>query len=208
MGEPGDPRPGITQCVPEAHAIALGGHPPGALWRVPPPRCPGRWAVSVRVAAAQGCRQALGRGKASSCLCSAHNCSALRDRRTAVSSELSENQYRQEHHHLGGVAAHVPAALSCCLSLLSGSGLDGADAARQRLVAMTPGCVGPAHVGSDAARWQCAGSAQAQSHFPFLQRAIQTLCSAFLGMCNNLHTDDSELWSMYLFKSSNTQCQR
>ena len=98
-----------------------------------------------------------------------------------------------------GFAAHVPAALSCCLSLLSGSGLDGADAARQRLVAMTPGCVGPAHVGSDAARRQCAGSAQAQSHFPFLQRAIQTLCSEFSGMCNNLHTDDSELWSMYLY---------
>ena len=101
----------------------------------------------------------------------------------------------------------IPAALSCCSSLLSGSGRDGADAARQRLVAMTPGCVGPAHVGSDAARRQCAGSAQAQSHFPFLQRAIQTLCSAFLGMCNNLHTDGSELWSMYLNKSSNTQCR-
>ena len=189
MGEPGDPRPGITECVPEAHAIALGGHPVNC--ETPAGRCLARATSPVSWTLGSFCQGGCSAGMQAGTW-TGHKFCALRDRRTAVSSALSENQYRQEHHHLGGVAAHVPAALSCCLSLLSGSGLDGADAARQRLVAMTPGCVGPAHVGSDAARRQCAGSAQAQSHFPFLHRAIQTLCSEFSGMCNNLHTDDSE----------------
>ena len=63
--------------------------------------------------------------------------------------------------HRVQVAAHVPAALSCCLSLLSGSGLEGADAARQRLVAMTPGCVVITLALHMWVRTQRAGSAQA-----------------------------------------------